>query len=50
VHEDIYYKIPDMLQYAIKRLHDAGLAGRIDWNHFIKTVEEQTGAPVDISR
>ncbi len=32
VHEDIYSKIPDMLQYAIKRLQDRNLAGRIDWH------------------
>ena len=50
VHEDIYSKIPDMLQYAIKRLQDGGLAGRINWLRFLKAVEEQTGAPVDISR
>ncbi|MCG2771926.1 MAG: L,D-transpeptidase family protein, partial [Desulfobacterales bacterium] len=50
VHEDIYYKIPDMLQYAMKRLQDRNLAGRIDWNRFLRAVEEQTGAPVDISR
>jgi hypothetical protein len=26
------------------------LAGRINWLRFLKAVEEQTGAPVDISR
>ncbi len=50
VHEDIYFKIPDMLQYAIKHLQDRGLAGQINWTRFLKTVDEQTGAPVDISR
>ena len=50
VHEDIYFKIPDMLQYAMKRLQDRDLAGRIDWNRFLRAVEEKTGAPVDISR
>jgi L,D-transpeptidase ErfK/SrfK len=50
VHEDIYYRIPDMLQYAIKRLQDQDLAGRINWNRFIQAVAEQTGAAVDISR
>ena len=50
VHQDIYFKIPDMLRYAMKRLQDGGLAGRINWLRFLKAVEEQTGAPVDISR
>ncbi len=50
VHEDIYLKIPDMLQYAVKRLKDKGLADKINWTAFLRAVEEQTGAPVDISR
>jgi len=39
-----------MLQYAMKRVQERNLAGRIDWLRFLKAVEEQTGAPVDISR
>jgi L,D-transpeptidase ErfK/SrfK len=50
VHEDIYFRIPDMLHYAIKRLQARDLAGRINWTRFLQAVEEQTGAPVDISR
>jgi L,D-transpeptidase ErfK/SrfK len=50
VHEDIYFKIPDMLQYAIKKVQDRILAARIDWTRFLRAVEEKTGAPVDISR
>jgi L,D-transpeptidase ErfK/SrfK len=50
VHEDIYLKIPDMLAYAMKRLQDRDLAGRINWTRFLQAVEEQSGAPVDISR
>ena len=50
VHEDIYDKIPNMLQYAMKGLQDRDLARRIDWSRFLKAVEEKTGAPVDISR
>lgn len=49
VHEDIYHKIPDMLKYALKRLGDRGLAGQINWNRFLQAVEEQTGAPLDIT-
>jgi L,D-transpeptidase ErfK/SrfK len=50
VHEDIYSKIPDMLQYAIKRLEERNLAGRIDWLKFLKAVAEQSGAPLEITR
>ncbi len=50
VHQDIYAKIPDMLQYAIKKLQDHNLTNRINWAKFLQAVEEQKGAPVDISR
>jgi len=50
VHEDIYHKIPDMLKYAISRLNQRGLAGQINWHKFLRAVEEQNGAPVDISK
>lgn len=50
VHEDIYFKIPDMFQYAVKRLKDKGLADKINWPRFLRAVEEQNGAPVDITR
>ncbi len=50
VHEDIYRKIPDLLQYALKRLAERGLAAHINWHRFLRAVEERSGAPVDISR
>ncbi|MFA5110297.1 MAG: L,D-transpeptidase family protein [Desulfobaccales bacterium] len=50
VHEDIYFRIPDMVQYAIKKLHDRNLASRINWPRFLRAIEESTGAPVDITR
>ena len=50
VHQDIYFKIPDMLKYAIKRLNDRNLVRQINWPKFLQAVEEQSGAPVDISR
>jgi len=50
VHEDIYRKIPDLLQYAIKRAADRGLSDQINWPRFLQAVEERNGAPVDISR
>ena len=50
VHKDIYFKIPDMLHYAMKKVQNRNLAGAINWNRFLQAVEEQNGAPVDISR
>ncbi len=50
VHQDIYAKVPDMLRYAIKKVQDHGLGRQIDWLKFLQAVEEQSGAPVDISR
>jgi L,D-transpeptidase ErfK/SrfK len=49
VHEDIYFKVPNMLRYAMARLQARDLAGRINWNRFLQAVEEKTGAPVDIT-
>ncbi|MFZ5453049.1 MAG: L,D-transpeptidase family protein [Thermodesulfobacteriota bacterium] len=50
VHEDIYFKVPNMLRYALKRLQSKGLEGQINWTKFLQAVEEQSGAPVDISK
>ncbi|MBM4285470.1 MAG: L,D-transpeptidase [Deltaproteobacteria bacterium] len=50
VHEDIYFKIPNMFTYALERLNKRGLGAQINWTRFLRAVEEQTGAPVDITR
>jgi len=50
VHEDIYYKVGDMFRYALRKLESKGLSGQINWLKFLKAVEEQSGAPVDISK
>ncbi|MGA7577437.1 MAG: L,D-transpeptidase family protein [Desulfobaccales bacterium] len=50
VHEDIYSKIPDMLQYATKKIEERGLAGRIDWQKVLQAVAEESGAPLEITR
>ena len=50
IHQDIYAKIPNLLQYAIKKFQDHNLTSRINWRKFLQAVEEQSGAPVDISR
>jgi L,D-transpeptidase ErfK/SrfK len=50
IHQDIYSKVPDMLKFAIKRIQEHNLAGSINWLKFVQAVEEQSGAPVDITR
>jgi L,D-transpeptidase ErfK/SrfK len=50
VHEDIYQKVPDMRRYALKKVADQGLGREINWNRFLRALEESTGAPVDITR
>jgi L,D-transpeptidase ErfK/SrfK len=50
VHEDIYYKVGDMFQYALKKLEAKGLSGQINWLKFVKAVEERSGAPLDITK
>ncbi len=50
VHQDIYSKIPDMLRYTIKKVQDHNLTRQINWLKLMQAVEEQSGAPVDISR
>ena len=50
IHEDIYFRVGDMFQYALKKLESKGLAGRINWVKFVRAVEEKSGAPVDITR
>ena len=50
VHEDMYEKIPDMLQYATKKIEERGLSRRIDWPKVLKAVAEESGAPLEITR
>jgi L,D-transpeptidase ErfK/SrfK len=50
IHEDIYHRVGEMLPYALRKLDAKGLVGRINWTKFVQAVEEQSGAPVDITR
>jgi hypothetical protein len=38
------------MKYAIGRASDSGLARHINWAKFLRAVEEQNGAAVDITR
>lgn len=39
-----------MFSYALKKLDSKGLTARINWPKFVRAIEEQSGAPVDITR
>jgi L,D-transpeptidase ErfK/SrfK len=49
VHEDVYYKIRSMLLHVLTMLEQRGLTDQVNMTKVLQTVEEQTGAPVDIS-
>jgi L,D-transpeptidase ErfK/SrfK len=50
IHEDIYNRVGEMLPYAMKKLESHGLGSRINWPKFFQAMEEQSGAPMDITR
>jgi L,D-transpeptidase ErfK/SrfK len=49
VHDDVYFKIRSMILHVLNLLEQRGLADQVDMGKVMQTVEEQTGAPVDIS-
>jgi L,D-transpeptidase ErfK/SrfK len=50
VHEDIYHKIPSMLEHAVKLIDARQLGTKINWTRLVQAVEEKNGAPLDITR
>jgi len=50
VHEDYYFKIRSMIFHVLSLLESRGLAGQVNMQKVMQTVEEQTGMPIDISR
>lgn len=50
VHEDVYFKIPSMLLHVLNLLDRRALADQVDMTRVMQTVEEQTGAVVDVSK
>ncbi|MEW6657046.1 MAG: L,D-transpeptidase family protein [Thermodesulfobacteriota bacterium] len=49
VHEDVYFKIRSMLLHVLSLLEQRGLSDQVNMTKVLQTVEEQNGAPVDIS-
>jgi L,D-transpeptidase ErfK/SrfK len=50
VHQDIYGKITDLVNYGKKKIDSLGLADLVDEDLFLKTLEEKQGIPVDITK
>ena len=49
VHEDVYFKIRSMLLHVLNMISQRGLTDQVNMNKVLQTVEEQTGAVVDIT-
>jgi L,D-transpeptidase ErfK/SrfK len=49
VHEDVYFKIRSMLLHVLSMLEQRGLLDQVNMTKVLQTVEEQNGAPVDIT-
>ncbi len=50
VHPDVYDRIPDLKQYALQKLEEAGLLHLVDPKLFDLVLKEQNGVPARISR
>jgi L,D-transpeptidase ErfK/SrfK len=50
VHEDVYYKIRSMIFHVLNLVEDRGLSPYVDMGKVMQAAEEQTGAPVDVTR
>lgn len=50
VHDDVYYKFRSMILHVLRLLEQRTLADQVDMQKVMRTVEEQTGMPVDITK
>jgi L,D-transpeptidase ErfK/SrfK len=50
VHPDIYAKIPDLVEYGLKKVKNEKWAGQVDLGALQKALEEPKGLPVDITK
>jgi L,D-transpeptidase ErfK/SrfK len=49
VHSDKYDKVPDLLQYATKKISQRGLSSAVNLEKLILAVKEKSGIPVDVT-
>ena len=50
VHRDIYGRIGDFTEYAVHRLVERGLTGRLDLLRLCDALDQRDGLPVDVTR
>ncbi len=50
VHDDVYFKISSMLLHVLNMIERRGLTDQVDMRKVLRTVEEETGMPIDITK
>jgi L,D-transpeptidase ErfK/SrfK len=49
VHEDIYHRIPDLLQFTLERLEVRGIKALVDLEKMKEAVDQREGVPINIT-
>jgi L,D-transpeptidase ErfK/SrfK len=49
VHEDIYQRIPDLLQFALQKVDAKGIRSLVDLEKLKETLDKRNGLPTDIT-
>jgi L,D-transpeptidase ErfK/SrfK len=49
VHEDIYHRIPDFLQFTLNKLEQKGIVNLIEFGKLREALDQRNGSPVDIA-
>jgi L,D-transpeptidase ErfK/SrfK len=49
VHEDIYHRIPDFLQFTLKKLEQKGIKNLVDLEKMKEALDQRMGVPVEIT-
>jgi len=49
VHEDIYHRIPDPFQFALKKLEEKGIKNLVDLEKLKEALDQRRGIPIDIT-
>jgi L,D-transpeptidase ErfK/SrfK len=49
VHEDIYHRIPDPLQFTLKKLEQKKIRNLVEWDILKEALDQKKGVPIDIT-
>jgi len=49
VHEDIYHRIPDLLQFTLKKLEEKGIKNLVDLEKTKEALDQRKGVPIEIT-